>query len=441
MWGSHWTVNLEKKGIPGVFIVDEPFRADVQVTCEKEGMSALRRVVVPHPCGDVDDAQLPIYMRQLVDALTRPLTDAERRPLARTARGESRIAFRGTLDEINRFFDRRGWSDGLPIVPATESAVEHMLAGTSHARDEVVSENVYPESLVATVEKIATVGVMAGCEPACMPLLLAIVEALDAEWYSSTVRSTSSFSLAVLVNGPIAKSIGMNAGTNALGSGTGNRANATIGRFLRLALICLGGSRTGVSDLSSIGNPSKYSFAFAENEADSPWAPYHVSAGYRAEESVVTLMSGGWSCHGPFAQLQDDVGRALDAMAAAIARFELPNGALFVMDPMAAKKMHAAGHDKASVEEYLWSRATRTVAQFRQDHFYTPFIEPVLRGTKWYGKTALWPSSYLDLPPTESIPVFPRGAVRVVVVGGSTNPFTQAWQLGRPSSVAIAKWT
>ena len=85
MWGSHWTMAMEKRGIPGVFIVDEPFKADVQITCEKEGMSALRRIVVPHPCGDVDDDQLPGFLDQLVDALTRPLTSEERHPVPKKA--------------------------------------------------------------------------------------------------------------------------------------------------------------------------------------------------------------------------------------------------------------------------------------------------------------------------------------------------------------------
>ena len=342
MWGSHWTMALEKQGIPGVFIVDEPFQADVQITCEKEGMSQLRRVVVPHPCGDVTDEQLPGFITQLAGALTRPLTGDEMNPSAKRIETAPRVAFRGTVSDIDRFFSKRGWSDGLPIIPPTERAVAQMLTGTKRGAQEIVSDNMYPESLTVTVENVAIVGVMAGCEPSYMPVLLSIIDAMNVEWYSSTVRSTSSFSLAILVNGPIARQIGMNCGMNALGSGTGNKANATIGRFLRLALICLGGSRTGISDLSSIGNPSKFSFAFAENEVASPWEPYHVSAGYGADESVVTLMSGGWSFVSPFARLIDDIDRGLDSMASAIAHFELPNGALLVMDPMAANKLAAA---------------------------------------------------------------------------------------------------
>ena len=440
MWGSHWTMQLEQKGIPGVFIVDEPFQADTQITCDKEGMSRLRRVVVPHPCGDVSDEQLPAFMPQFIAALTSPLSDEERSPPAKKMETAARIVFKGTLDEVNRFFYKRGWSDGLPLIPPTEKAVTQMLQGTSHAPEEIVTANMLPESMTVTVEQVATVAVMAGCEPKYMPLLLGILEAFDNEWFSSTVRSTTSFSFAIVVNGPVAKKIGMNAGVNALGSGTGNKANATIGRFLRLALICLGGSRSSINDMSSMGNPSKYSFAFAENEDKSPWEPYHVSLGFRSDQNVVTVLTGGWSHNSPFGKIEHDVLRGLDSIARTIANYELPNGCLLLMDPMTARKIAAQGYGKQAAEEYVWARATRTLADFQSDPFYSWFIEPVLKGKEWYGRKAQWPASFLELRPDEMLPIFPVGSVKIVVVGGETNTFTQAWQLARPTPVLIDKW-
>jgi hypothetical protein len=237
------------------------------------------------------------------------------------------------------------------------------------------------------------------------------------------------------VNGPVANQIGMNSGINALGSGTGNKANATIGRFLRLAIICLGGSKSGLNDMSSIGNPSKYSFAFSENELRSPWEPFHVSSGFRPEESVVTIMSGGFSHSGPFGHLD------LDRIARRIASYELPNGVLVIMDPMSARKLSQKGYTKKAAEEYIWSRATSTVAEFRSDDFFYPaFIEPFLKSKPSSEAQLLWPSHYLDLPPHEVIQVYPRGHVRIVVVGGETNPLTQVWQMARPSSSIIDKW-
>jgi hypothetical protein len=434
MWGTHWTAQLEQEGIPGVYIVDEPFEADVQITCDKEGMPSLRRVVVPHPCGDVPDERLPEIIPRLVEALISPLTEKEHSPMAKGLKKPSRIAFKGTLDEVNQFFYKRGWSDGLPIIPPTEEKVQAMLKGTAHAPEEIVTTNMLPESLTVTVEKVAVVAAMAGCEPGHIPVLLSIIEAFSKDLFASSVRSTASFSFAVLVNGPEAKRIGMNTGINALGSGTGNKANATIGRFLRLAILCLGGSRSGLNDMSSIGNPSKYSFAFAENEEKSPWEPFHVTSGYKPSESVVSVLSGGWSHSGPFGHVD------LDQIGRTIAMYELPNGALVIMDPMSAKRVAGDGYTKQRAEEQIWSKATKTVAEFRGDFFYASLIEPVLKGKPWYGAAPLWPARYLSLAPDEVVQIFPRGHIRIVVVGGETNPYIQVWQLARPSSVVIDKW-
>jgi hypothetical protein len=434
MWGAHWSILLEKAGVPGVYVVDEPFRADVQISCDKEGMGGLRRVVVPHPCGDVTDTELPAIMGRLVAALTSPLTDEEKSPRKKEVRQQARTVFKGTLDEVQTFFYKSGWSDGLPILPPTEEAVRAMLKGTGHPPEEVVTTEMLPESQTVTVEKVATVAVMAGCEPRYMPILLGIVRAMSDQRFSSSVRSTSSFSFVTIVNGPIAKEIGMNSGINALGSGTANKANATIGRFLRLAVICLGGSKSGVSDLSSLGNPSKYSFAFAENESRSPWEPFHVSAGFKTEESVVSVMSGGWNHHSPFGEVN------LDNIARSISTYELPTGVLILMDPMWARRISDQGFTKEQAEEYIWSHATRTAGEFRSDFFYEPFIEPSLKGKPWYGLKPQWPAAYLDVPPEERIPVFPRQGVLIAVVGGETNPFTQAWQFARPFPVLVDEW-
>ena len=434
MWGAHWSILIEKAGIPGVYVIDEPFKADVQISCDKEGMPGLRRVVVPHPCGDVSDAELPSIVSRLVEALTLPLTDGEESPTKKEMKQQTRVVFKGTLDEVQTFFYRNGWSDGLPVLPPSEESVRAMLKGTSHTPDEIVTTEMLPESQIVTVEKVAAVAVMTGCEPNYMPVLLGMVEAFSDDRFSSSVRSTSSFSFVTIVNGPIAKQIGMNAGTNALGSSTGNKANAAIGRFLRLAIICLGGSRSGINDLSSIGNPAKYSFAFAENENRSPWDPFHVSAGFKSDESVVSILSGGYSHHSPFGHVD------LNRIAKSIATYELPTGVLVIMDPTWAKKVSEQGYTKQEAEEYIWSHATKTVAEFRSDFFYPPFIEPSLRGKPWYGQTGLWPTTYLDLPLDGVVEAFPKGSILIAVVGGETNPYVQAWQFSRPRSVSVDKW-
>ena len=106
-------IHLEKQGIPTVYVVDEPFKADVQISCEKEGMSGLRRVIVPHPCGDVSEEQFPDVMSQLIAGLTNSLTEAEKNPVSKRRETPARIIFKGNLEEVNRFFYNRGWNPRL----------------------------------------------------------------------------------------------------------------------------------------------------------------------------------------------------------------------------------------------------------------------------------------------------------------------------------------
>ena len=124
MWGAHWSILLEKAGLPGAFIIEEPFKADVEITCHKEGMPGLRRVVIPKP---VPEDRFPDIFSGLVPALTSPLTETERNPEKRETREPPRLVFKGSIEEVNTFFYRRGWSDGLPVIPPTEEA------GVAHA--------------------------------------------------------------------------------------------------------------------------------------------------------------------------------------------------------------------------------------------------------------------------------------------------------------------
>ena len=119
MWGAHWSILLEKRGIPGLFIVDQPFIEDVQVTCEKDGMPVLRRVNVSHPCGLIPDSELPKIMKEIGNALTQPLTEKEKKAGTIRSKESSRIAVTGTLSEVQEYFSKQRWTDGLPIVPPT----------------------------------------------------------------------------------------------------------------------------------------------------------------------------------------------------------------------------------------------------------------------------------------------------------------------------------
>ena len=193
-------------------------------------------------------------------------------------------------DEIEACFDR-GWSDGLPVVPPTDARIIRMLTGTARKSDEIIGL-VPPNLAPIAVEKVAINAVMAGCKPEYMPVVLAALEAaLEPEATMHGVLCTTCFSGPILVvNGPIAREIGMNAGINCLGQG--NRANATIGRALQLIIRNVGGGRPGELDRAVLGGPGKLTFCFAEDESDPTWMPLSVARGIAPGKNAITLFQG-----------------------------------------------------------------------------------------------------------------------------------------------------
>jgi len=185
----------------------------------------------------------------------------------------------------------RGWSDGLPVVPPTPLRVAQMLSGTTRRPDEVIGL-IPPNLAECTVEKAAANAVMAGCRPEYFPVVLAVIEtALMPQFSMHGLLATLWFSgPVVIINGPIAKRIGMNSAGNCLGQG--NRANATIGRALQLVIRNVGGGRPQEIDRAVFGNPGKYTFCFAEDESDPTWTPLNVARGFKPGSSTVTLFHG-----------------------------------------------------------------------------------------------------------------------------------------------------
>jgi len=208
----------------------------------------------------------------------------------RTALRARRVNVAPLEDEIEVAF-ARGWSDGLPVVPPTERRVLEMLQGSSRQPGEVVAV-VPPDLVECTVEKVAINAVMAGCKPEYLPVVLAAVEAACTDEFNihGLLATTMPAGPVIIVNGPIRRAIGMNAGMNVFGQG--NRANATIGRALQLVIRNVGGGRPGEVDRATFGNPGKLSFCFAEDEEHSPWPPLSVARGARPGTSTVTLFPG-----------------------------------------------------------------------------------------------------------------------------------------------------
>lgn len=184
----------------------------------------------------------------------------------------------------------KGWTDGLPVVPPTAERINAMLAMVKLEPDKQIAfiEN---RQVSVTAEKVAINAVLAGCRPEYMPVVVAAVEALADPLYGYHGPATSTGGSAVLmiVNGPIARELDMNCGDNLFGPGW--RANATIGRAVRLVMRNTIGTLPGELDRSSLGHPGKYTFCIAENEVESPWPPLHVDRGFKREQNAVTIMA------------------------------------------------------------------------------------------------------------------------------------------------------
>lgn len=183
-----------------------------------------------------------------------------------------------------------GWTDGLPVVPATAELVDAMLAAAGLAPDEVLGE-VPTRNVSVPAEKVAINAVMAGCRPEYFPVAAAAVRAFlqpKANAHSTTATLAGA-AHAVVVNGPVRTRLGIHGGQACFGPGF--RANATIGRALRLVIRNVCRAVPGELDRASFSWPLRYSFCFGEDEEASDWTPLHVQLGYRPEQSVVTVQS------------------------------------------------------------------------------------------------------------------------------------------------------
>jgi hypothetical protein len=270
------TIFAEKHKKPAVALVNEGFVHDARSAAAGKGMPSTRFVLQKVPCEctvtDKIEAGISEAIGDVIAALTTPLKPEEESPSPRPTEVTQGVVFSGELGEIQKFFYKRGWTDGFPIIPPTREAVDEMLTGTDLPPDHVVGKMI-PRLGKATVEKIAINAVMAGALPTYMPILISAVEAaLDPESSFGIFEvSTGSWSPFFIINGPIRDQLKINGSTGALSPG--DIANATIGRAFGLIVKNLGGARKGVEDMGVLGNPAKYSMVLGENEEASPWEP------------------------------------------------------------------------------------------------------------------------------------------------------------------------
>ena len=276
----------------------------------------------------------------------------------------------GDFDAVNALVMEKGWGDGLPVVPPTEARVAAMLEYCDLPWDQPIVR-IPPRWGEATPLRLAANAVMAGCEPRYFPLYLLAIEAMCEEPLNlyGVQATTHLCAPLVIVNGPVAKELNINAGHNAFGPG--HRANATIGRAIRLALLNIGGAIPALGDMSTFGSPAKYSYLVAENEADSPWEPLHVERGLPLEASAVTVI-GAECLH----NVNDHESLDGEGVLMTIAGTMCTTGSndvyykaqpLVIMGPEHANAV-AAQYSKAQAKRFLQQHATLPVGRFSKDN-------------------------------------------------------------------------
>lgn len=288
------------------------------------------------------------------------------------------------VEAIEKCYDL-GWTDGLPVVPPTVERVEEALNLAERRPDEVLGW--IPERRrEITVEKVASNAVMAGCLPEYLPVVIAATEAILDKAFNLIAPSSSQggASILLIVNGPVVEALGINCRDNLFGPG--NRANATIGRAIRLILMNACASIPGLFDRSLIGDPSKYTFCIGENETETHWTPLHVERGFSPNESAITVFAA-WgprqmrAANSPEAILDTaaDVASALGSSlctadsvgdtSALVRQGQLVITIAGAMDPW-------NGWSKGRVREYLHANIRRSVADLKRVQVLEGDIDP-----------------------------------------------------------------
>ncbi|MFI5613422.1 hypothetical protein [Amycolatopsis sp. NPDC051903] len=305
-----------------------------------------------------------------------------------------------------------GWTDGLPIIPPTARRVAEFVERSGRAGDEVIAE-IAPLGGAATTEKIAANAVMAGCVPEHMPVLIAAIEAAAAPSMNigGVQCSTHMASPLLVVHGPIRTELGINSGANAFGQGV--RANATLGRALKLALVNIGGSRPGEADKATLGQPGKFTFCIGENEEESPWAGLHVDRGLRATDSAVTLYGaeGPQNINNQAADNPFDILTTVASMMTNLGsnHIFIQGESFVVLCPEHARIIASAGWTKADVQHFLFQNATRGHREIKAGGIHG-------RNTQNY---TTWPRWVDRDDPDARIPVTRRVEdITVLVAGG-----------------------
>ncbi len=401
----------------------------VRQIAKSAGIPDLRMVEYPAPIALDDEALVKQRIRKivvpaLIDALTKPVKNT----VKKKKRGPSDrdIVFEGTYEEIQEYFYEKKWSDGLPIVPPTLEKVEEFLRHTDRSPDEELGV-LEPAMGILNVWKVAVNGVMAGCRPEYMPILIAIAEVMSTPEFSiKDSGATPGWEAIIMLNGPIRDALGFNykAGFQRPGS----MPNVSIGRFYRLVLRNIAGSLVGTTDMSTHGQ--MFRAVAPENDqvcAEIGWKTLAETYGFDRNDSVVTIVSGRASSD-PLQTNGETAEQHLDYIVDWIERMIEPYQAMrkykenhiLFLSPVVAKLLAEQGYDKEKINRYIHEHATCTAEYFELNssrfNNWKPYSlkEAVEKGDL----TQEW---YESDDPKRMVPLLGPGArIEVVVCGDMT---------------------
>ena len=275
--------------------------------------------------------------------------------------------------EVIEYCYEKGWTDGLPVVPPIQEFVDEFLTQTNRDPDEIlmVQEHL---SRSCNVRQAAINAVMAGCKPEYFPVVLGVLDSLHASGIarSGLLQSTTGQGEIIIVNGPLRQTLGFNSTNNIFGPG--DRANATVGRALRLIVMNVLGIRPHEFDQSTQGSQTKYFCCIAENEEESPWEPLHVSRGFSASDSTVTVQlvrSDVYIEHRSTQVPEEILMTVADSMSYGGAITQVTEarndlGAVVVMGPEHAQILAARGWTKEQCRQFLFDNFGKRKAELRK---------------------------------------------------------------------------
>ena len=350
----------------------EPFRSLATAAAAAAGMPHVSMVLVSHPLGGVDPKLIRDRAETAIDAVVAALTRDPVPPPTMNPAAATAVAVSDDLDAFQDLAMERGWSDGLPVLPPTEARVARLIAGAGLARDTVIVTSLAPAMRATTVEAIAINAAMAGARPEHMPVVLAALRAVSDPVFNLNAIQTTTHPCTPLIidNGPIAGRLGISGGANALGNG--HRANAVIGRAVRLVLQNVGGATAGETDRATLGHAGKFTYCLAENEAESPWEPLHVERGFGRGESCVTVLGAAAPTN-----VNDHGSASAPALLKALARMlAMPASnniyyggeALVIVGPEHARTIADSGWSKTDLKRALFEHGGVRMDAFSEEN-------------------------------------------------------------------------